>query len=126
MLFGVDWGDPISAITILTAFAAASAGAGMLLGALASTQAQAGAIGVGLGIGVAALGGSMLPRELMPETMQLVSRVTPHAWAYDAFADVVRRGGTVLDVLPQLGVLAAMAVVLLGVAGVLLRRTLTR
>lgn len=126
LLFGVDWGDPVSAVTILAVFAAASAGAGMLLGAVARTQAQAGAVGVGLGLGIAAIGGSMLPVEIMPDTMRRLSWVTPHAWSYDAFADVIRRGGTVLDVLPQLGVLAAMATVLLGVAGVLLRRTLTR
>ncbi len=126
LIFGVNWGDPVSAITILTVFAAASAGAGMLLGAVARNQAQAGAIGVGLGIGIAAVGGSMLPLEIMPETMRQIARLTPHAWSYDAFADVVRRGGNVLDILPQLGVLAAMAALLLGVAGTLLRRTLTR
>ena len=38
--------------------------------------------------------------------------ITPHAWAYDAFAEVQRRGGTLVDVLPNLGVLAGMAVVL--------------
>lgn len=126
LLFGVDWGDPVSATTILAVFAAASAGAGMLLGAVAHTQAQAGTIGVGLGLGVAAIGGSMLPVELMPEAMRRISWVTPHAWSYDAFADVVRRGGTVLDILPQLGVLAGMAGVLLGIAAVLLRRRATR
>lgn len=126
VIFGVDWGDPVSALLILTVFAAASAGAGMLLGAVARNQAQAGAIGVGLGIAVAALGGSMLPVEIMPDTMRRVARLTPHAWSYEAFADVVRRGGTALDILPQLAVLVAMAAVLLGVAGVLLRRTMTR
>lgn len=126
LIFGVNWGDPVSAIAILTVFAAASAGAGMLLGAAARNQAQAGAIGVGLGIGIAAIGGSMLPVEIMPDTMRQISRLTPHAWSYDAFADVVRRGDNVVDILPQLGVLAAMAAILLGVAGVMLRRTLTR
>lgn len=126
LLFRVDWGDPVSAVVILASLAAASGGAGLLLGAVARTQAQAGAIGVGLGLGVAAVGGSMLPVELMPEGVRAVARLTPHYWSYDAFADVVRRGATVLDVLPQLGVLALQAVVLLGVAGALLRRTLTR
>lgn len=126
LLFGVDWGDPVSAVTILAVFAAASAGAGMLIGALARTQQQAGALGVGLGIAIAAVGGSMLPVELMPPGVRVVSRLTPHHWSYEAFADVVRRGETVLGILPQLGILALQAVVLLGVAGVLVRRRLTR
>jgi ABC-2 type transport system permease protein len=126
LLFRVDWGDPLSALTILALFAAVAAGAGLLLGAVARTQAQAGAIGVGLGIAIAAIGGSMLPVELIPDGMAVVSRLTPHYWSYEAFAEVVRRGGTVVDVLPELGVLALQAVVLLGLAGVMLRRTLTR
>ena len=126
VLFQVDWGDPLSALVITAVFAAASAGAGLLLGAVARTQAQAAAVGVGLGIAIAAVGGSMLPVELMPDGVRGVSRLTPHYWSYDAFAEVVRRGGSVLDVLPQLGVLVLQATVLLGVAGVMLRRSLTR
>ena len=126
LLFGVDWGSPLAAVVILALFAAASAGAGLLLGAVARTQAQAGALGVGLGLVVAAIGGSMVPVEVMPDGMRTVARVTPHYWSYEAFAEVVRRGGTVLDVLPELGVLALQAVVLLGLAAPLLRRTLTR
>lgn len=126
LLFGVDWGDPISAITILAVYAAASAGAGMLIGALARTQQQAGAFAVGLGISIAAVGGSMLPVELMPPGVRMVSRFTPHHWSYEAFADVVRRGDSVLGILPALGILALQAVVLLGIAAVLVRRRLTR
>lgn len=126
LLFGVDWGDPVSAITILAVYAAASAGAGMLVGALARTQQQAGALGVGLGIAVAAVGGSMLPVELMPAGVRAVSRLTPHHWSYEAFADVVRRGETVLGILPELGILALQSAVLLGIAAVLVRRRLTR
>lgn len=125
LLFDVDWGDPASAIVILAVFAAACAGAGLLLGAVARNQSQAGAVGVGLGIGIAALGGSMIPVEVMPEGMRTISQLTPHAWSYDAFAEVVRRDATLLDVLPQLAILVVMGVVLLGAAGLLLRRTIT-
>jgi ABC-2 type transport system permease protein len=62
----------------------------------------------------------------MPSAMQTVSRVTPHAWAYDAFAEVIRNDGTLVDILPQLGVLAVMAAVFIALGGVLLRRTLER
>lgn len=126
LLFGVDWGSPVAAVAILTTFAAVSAGAGLLLGAVARNQAQAGALGVGLSIAIAAIGGSMVPVEVMPEGMRAVARATPHYWSYEAFAEVVRRGGTVLDVLPELGVLALQAVVLFAIAAPLLRRTLTR
>lgn len=125
LLFGVDWGDPVASLAILLVFATASAGAGLLLGALCNTQSQAGAAGVGVGLVVAAFGGSMLPLELFPDAMRTISWATPHAWAYEAYAEVVRRDGSLLDVLPQLGVLALMATLLLSVAGVVLRRRLT-
>lgn len=125
LLFGVDWGNPLTSLVILVVFAAASAGAGLLVGAVASNQSQAAAVGVGLGLGLAALGGCMLPLELIPDGVRTASWFTPHAWAYDAYGEVLRRDGGIVDVLPQLGVLAAMAAVLLTVAAVLLRRRLT-
>jgi ABC-2 type transport system permease protein len=126
LLFRVDWGGPLEALAILVLFAAVSAGAAMLLGAVGRTSSQVGAASIGIALVVAALGGSMLPIEIMPSAMQTVARFTPHAWAYDAFAEVIRNDGTLLDILPQLGVLAVMAAVFIALGGVLLRRTLER
>ena len=126
LLFGVNWGDPVAAVAILAALAAVSAGAGLLLGAVARSQQQAGALGIGLSIAIAAIGGSMVPVEVMPEGMRVVARFTPHYWSYEAFAEVVRRGGNVLDVLPELGVLALMTVAVFALAAPLLRRSITR
>lgn len=122
VVFGVDWGDPLGAAAVLTVFSAVSAGAGLLLGSVADNDSQAGGIGVGLGLGLAALGGSMAPLEVFPETMRRIAHVTPHAWANDAFADLVRRGRGVTGILPELAVLAAMAAVLLVLAARRLQR----
>ena len=78
-----------------------------------------------LGIGLAAIGGAMVPIELFPDTMQTIARFTPHAWAIDAFAELVRRDGDLLDILPQLGVLAAFAAFFLVLATWRLHRSLT-
>ena len=59
----------------------------------------------------------MLPVELFSPTMQKVAHITPHAWALDGFAELVRRDGTVVDILPELGILIAYATVLLVLAG---------
>src|SRR5660398_238413 len=45
--------------------------------------------------------------------MRTIAHITPHAWAYDAFAKIQRHDAGLVDILPQLGVLAAMAAVLL-------------
>lgn len=124
LLFGVNWGSPVGTGLVLLGFASASAGAGLLLGSIARTQEQAGAVGVGMGLGLAAIGGSMLPLEFMPDTVRTVANVTPHVWAYEAFAELVRHGGGVADVLPQVAVLFTMGAVLLGLGAMRLRRTL--
>jgi ABC-2 type transport system permease protein len=126
LLFQVDWGDPWGALLILVTFSAVGAGAGMLLGSLFSNDQQAGGISVVLSLGLAALGGCMLPIELFSPAMTRVAHLTPHAWALDGFAELVRREGTVADILPELSVLTVYAAVLLVLAGWRLRAVLTR
>ena len=126
LLFGVNWGDPLGAIAILVVFALVGSGAAMLSGALFRNEQQAGGIGVLLGMGLAAIGGAMAPIEVFPDSMKTLARFTPHAWAIDAFSELVRRDGGFLDILPQLGVLAAFAAVFMALATWRLHRVLTR
>jgi ABC-2 type transport system permease protein len=122
VLFRVSWGNLWLSLLVLTTFSAVAAGAAMLIGSLIDNDGAAGGIGVGLGLVLAALGGCMLPLELFPATLRTIAHITPHAWAYDAFAKIQRHDAGLVDILPQLGVLAAMAAVLL-VAGTWTLRT---
>lgn len=126
VLFDVDWGNMVASIVVLALFCAVSAAAAMVLGALLDNDNLAGGVGVGVGLVMAALGGSMLPLELFPDGLLRVSAVTPHHWAYEAYAEIMRRGGGVTDVLPQLGALLGMTVLLLPLGAWLLRRSLGR
>lgn len=116
LLFGVDWGDTLAAIIVLAAFAAVAAGAGMLLGALFNTDQFATGVAILIGLGLAALGGSMAPLELFGPTMRAVARAVPHSWATDAYAQLMRHGGGLMDVMPHVGVLALFAVGLFALA----------
>ena len=126
LLFGVDWGDLPASLVVLLMFALVSAGAAMVVGAVLDSEGAAAGVGIGLGLVLAALGGSMSPLEFFPETMRAVANLTPHAWAYEAFADILRRGAGLGDVLPELGVLAGMAVALILLGSWLLRRSVAR
>jgi ABC-2 type transport system permease protein len=124
LLFQVNWGDPLGAAAVMILFGAVAAGAAMLMGTVFKNDQQAGGMGVVIGLGLAALGGCMIPIEFFSDTMQRVAHLTPHAWALDAFAVLVRQDGTIVDILPELGVLAVYAAVLLTVAGFRLRRSM--
>lgn len=124
LAFGVAWGDPLGAAAIIIVFAAVGAGAAMLVGAVARNAEQATGIGVFAGLGLAAIGGAMVPPEIFPPIMDTISHLTPHRWAIDGLRELAVGGG-IGDALPQLGVLVAFAVVLLGLATWRLRAALT-
>lgn len=126
LVFGVDWGDLSAVLVLLVTFGLVAAGVAMVIGVLVDNEGLATGLAVGGGLILAAIGGSMVPLEIFPERLQRIAHLTPHAWGYDAMAEIQRRGGGVLDILPELGVLAAMAVLTLVLGSWLLRRSLAR
>ena len=126
LVFGVHWGNLVGAGALLIMIALVGAGSGILMGAIFDNDEQAGSLGVFLGLGLAALGGCMVPLEIFPKTMVTIAHITPHAWGLDGFAELIRRGGNVTSIIPQLAVLAGFAVVLLTLGTWRLRAKLTR
>lgn len=126
LLFGVQWGNLPLAVLVLAVFALVAAGAAMLLGTLVHNEGPAVGLAVGTGLVLGALGGAMFPLELFGDGMRMVANVVPHAWGYEALAEVQRHDATLADVLPELAVLAGMAAVLVGLGAWALRRSLSR
>lgn len=126
LLFGVSWGSPLGAAALMVLFATVAGGAGLLLGAVSKNPQQAIGAGLLVGLGLSALGGSMMPLEFFSPTMLTVAHFTPHAWAADGFAALVRHDGTVLDIAGELGVLLAYAVALFALGSWALRRRILR
>ena len=116
LVFGVTWGDPIAATAIVALFCLVGAGAAMLVGALARNGDQAASMGVFLGLALGALGGCMIPYQVMPPAMQSFARLIPHSWAVLGLQDLIREGGGLASVGLNLAVLAGFAVVLLTLA----------
>jgi len=103
-------------ILISVAGSLAATGLGLLIAALAKTQEQIGGLGTLLVIILAALGGVMVPRFIMPEFMQSIGLISPHAWALTAYQDVLVRGYGIEGVLPEVAALLGFAVVFFGIA----------
>jgi ABC-2 type transport system permease protein len=109
-VFGMELGGDIPGLVLISAaVAAAATGLGILVAALATTDEQVSGLSTLLIVTLAALGGSMVPLFVMPDFMQAVARLTPHAWALLGYQKLLVGGGTLRDVLPNVGVLAAFA-----------------
>jgi len=109
----VRW-DLFAAITASTSLAAI--GWGLLVAVCARTMEQATVIGGVGNILAAAIGGIMVPRFVMAETMQAWVDVSPMAWALDGFHAVILRQGAAADVLAPCLKLLSLAAVLFAAA----------
>lgn len=116
-------GNSIAALALMSvALSIAALGYGILIAVVARTTDQAATLGGVGNILLAALGGVMVPRFVMPETMQHIAGFSPMAWGMDGFLDVFLRNGNVIDVLPEAGLLFALGAIAITLALVLSRR----
>jgi ABC-2 type transport system permease protein len=123
LLFKLDLFHHIPGFVIMTA-ATASTGASlsMLLAAACRSRAQLGGISTIVILSMSALGGSMIPRFMMSETLQKIGLLTFNGWALDGYQKVFWREAPLLDLWPQVLVLTFSTMVFLWLARLLARR----
>jgi ABC-2 type transport system permease protein len=122
LAFDVSWGDPLGVAVVVGVFALVATGAAILVGTLLRSPDQAPAIGPPLGVVLGMLGGCLWPREASGDVINAIGHAFPHAWGMDALLALAVPGTGLGAVLPQVGVLAGMAVLLLGGALILFDR----
>jgi len=120
-VFGLDLPSQIGpwALTTLAASIAA-AGLAIVFVTLCRTRKQADTLGQMLVLVVSALGGSMVPRFLMPPEIQAIGWLTPNTWALEAYASLFWRGDGLDALLLPWAVLASI-----GLAAVIVARLVT-
>lgn len=97
-------------VTTLAA-ATAAAGLGLVVAAACTTKQQAQTISTFVVLVCSAIGGSMVPRFMMPPWLQDVGWYTPNAWAIEAYHGVLWRGESLVDLLPELSWLVAVGMI---------------
>ena len=93
------------------AAASAAAGLGLAIAAVCTSRHQAQTISTFVVLVCSAIGGSMIPRYMMPPWLQEIGWYTPNAWTIEAYHGVLWRGENLIDLLPELGWLLAVAIV---------------
>lgn len=79
-------------LVISIAASVASAGLAMLLATACQTRRQAQTVANTVILVLSALGGSMVPRFLMPDVLKDLGWLTPNTWALEAYSGVFWRG----------------------------------
>ncbi len=90
IIFGMTWGsrpELLVPLVICTSFAAV--GLSVLVASIARTETQVAVYGTLIVLILGGVSGSLMPRDLMPEQMKQISLITPHAWALDAYAQLL-------------------------------------
>ncbi len=122
LVFGLDLVGHLAGFAIMTvATAAAAAAFGLVLAAACRTRGQLAGISTILILVMSAVGGSMFPRYLMPESMQRLGLLTFNGWALDGFTKVFWRDLPLTALWPQVAVLAAITTVLPALTRILAR-----
>jgi ABC-2 type transport system permease protein len=91
-------------------------GYALLIATVAKTTEQATIIGGAGNIVLAAIGGVMVPKFVMPAAMQTLANFSPMSWGLDGFLNVLLRNGQLRDVLQPAAELSAFGLVTLALA----------
>jgi ABC-2 type transport system permease protein len=94
----------------------AALGYALLISSITRTTEQASLLGGAGNLILAAIGGIMVPKFVMPEAMQHLTNVSPMAWGLEGFLDVLLRDGSTADVLFEAAALSVFGVVTLVIA----------
>jgi ABC-2 type transport system permease protein len=126
LAFGVPLGQSPAGLIVLTIVAAGvSTSLGLLLAALVKSKKQASDMGLLLSFVLGFAGGAIPIAQLQMTRMEgpisILSRIVPHANAIEAYYKLIAENASLMDILPEIGILVGMMLVFLVIAARRLR-----
>ena len=127
LLFRVNWGSSVVGLVLMTlTTVAAFTSLGAFIAAFARDANQANIFGSIVALVSAALGGNFTSPYNFPEWLDFLSKFTVNRWSIDGFADLTLFNLGLTGVLPEIGVLLAIAAVFFGLGLGQFRRRIAR
>lgn len=123
LLFQVNWGNaPLGIALMVLATVAAATSLGAFVASFARNSNQANVIGSTITLVFAILGGNFIDFRVIPAWLVPLSKATINRWALEGFVELTLGGASTSAVLPNVVVLAGMAVVFFTLAMALFKR----
>ena len=123
VVYGVDLLGHLPGFALMTlCTAGATASFALCLASFCKSRSQLNAIAVVLVLAMSALGGSMIPRYIMSDSMKLWGKWTFNAWALDGYQKVFWYDMPLASITNEAAVLAGMAICLGFAARILMQR----
>lgn len=108
--------SPLGIILITFASSIAAIGYGLMVAVFCKTSEQATTFGGVSVIIMAAIGGIMVPKFVMPPVMQEIANFSPLSWGLEGFLDIFVRGAGVMDIIPEFLMLNVFGLICLSIA----------
>lgn len=118
-LAGIHWS---ALLLVLLAVSMAAISLALALASIVRTHAQASAVGPIINVLMAAIGGVMVPKFIMPEFMQRLAEFSPMSWGLDGMLAVLLRGSDMAGVILPTAKLAGFAMLMIFIAVLFFRR----
>jgi len=112
--------EPLGLALLIVILGLVASALGMLVASFSKSAKQADSVGTILGFVLAGLGGAIaigqFPLTRSSGPMAIVAQLTPHSHAIEAFYRLLAEKGSLVDILPQLGILLGMALLFSAIA----------
>ena len=113
-------GSIFALIVLSLSLSLSAIGLSTLIAVSATSSEQATTIGGILNILLGAIGGVMVPKFIMPESMQNFANISPMSWGLDGFLDIFLKAGDISMILPESFALVAFGITTLILSMVIL------
>jgi len=114
--------DHVAGFLVAASIGVTATAYGILIGTIFKTPNQALNFGAVSIVILSAIGGIWIPLEIMPESMQMIGRLSPLSWGLDAINDIYLRNGHIRFVLADIAKLLGCGGVMLVAAAVVEQR----
>jgi len=119
-------GSVFAVLEVAVGLSLSAIGVSTLIAVSANSSEQATTIGGISNILLGAIGGVMVPKFIMPESMQNLAELSPMSWGLDGFLDIFLSAADSMSVFEDFAKLATFGVVSLGLSMVILHLRITK